>query len=68
MGNYVVNVAYPNYTKKINTIERPKHGDRSGVPVLVLNEPNGKTTVCNLNFVHHYDVTPSNNKGSNKNG
>lgn len=66
--NYDINVAYATYTKKMVSIERPRTTEIFGCPVLVVNEGGGKETICNLTFVHHYDVKPSSNVRSNKNG
>lgn len=54
---YEVTVVYPNYTRRIVSINEPRIFDENGVPVLFLRDSNKKTYKFNMNKVERYEYT-----------
>lgn len=54
---YEVTVVYPNYTRRIVSVNEPRIFDENGVPVLFLRDSNKKIYKFNMNKVERYEYT-----------
>lgn len=60
MDTYEVNLVYEKYSKSFESITPPKLITLAGVPILQLTTPDRNYFGVNLNFVHRFEYSVSN--------